>query len=137
MNISRGLRTNVIRRAGNRCEYCRLSQTGQEAAFHIDHIQPVVEGGKTELENLALACVSCSLRKAARFRALDPLTGAEVAIFHPRRQIWNDHFAWNGERVRGLTPTGRATTELLKMNRLLVVEIRREERVRGRHPPKV
>jgi hypothetical protein len=31
------LRDQVVRRAGNRCEYCGLSQVGQEALFHIDH----------------------------------------------------------------------------------------------------
>ena len=71
MSVSGWLRREVIRRAGNRCEYCRLSQAGQEAAFHIDHIHPVAEGGETVLENLALACVSCSLRKAARRFARD------------------------------------------------------------------
>ena len=58
------LRLLVVNRAGNRCEYCRLSQEGQEATFHIDHITPKARGGLTEPKNLALACVSCSLRKS-------------------------------------------------------------------------
>lgn len=37
-HIPSNLRKTVIRRAVNRCEYCRLSQKGQEATFHIDHI---------------------------------------------------------------------------------------------------
>lgn len=36
--------------------------------------------------------------------------------------------------LRGRTPTGRATIELLQMNRLLAVAIRREEATRGRYP---
>jgi 5-methylcytosine-specific restriction endonuclease McrA len=71
------LRRLVIRRADGRCEYCHLSQAGQEATFHIDHIIPVSAGGKTVAENLALACVSCSLRKSARLFAIDPQTGLE------------------------------------------------------------
>lgn len=102
----------------------------------MDHIHPVIEGGGNELGNLALACVSCSLRKAARHHAPDPLTGRSAALFHPRRQEWDEHFAWKGDRMRGLTPTGRATIELLKMNRHLILEIRKEERIHGRHPPK-
>ena len=51
-DISAALREEVVLRAGNRCEYCRLSQVGQEAAFHIDHVVPRVAGGPTELENL-------------------------------------------------------------------------------------
>ncbi len=135
MSIPAGLRKEVIRRAGNRCEYCRLSQAGQEAAFHVDHVHPVSEDGPTVMENLALACVSCSLRKAARRTAFDPVSGREVALFNPRRQRWSDHFAWNGARVKGRTPAGRATINTLKMNRALLVMIRKEERFHGRHPP--
>lgn len=62
-DIPAALRDDVVLRAGDRCEYCRLSQAGQEAAFHVDHVVPRVAGGATVLDNLALACVSCSLRK--------------------------------------------------------------------------
>ena len=51
------LRRLVVLRAGDRCEYCRLAQKGQEATFHIDHILPKVAGGWTAAANLALACV--------------------------------------------------------------------------------
>jgi 5-methylcytosine-specific restriction endonuclease McrA len=64
-DITSSLREEVRLRAGNRCEYCRLSQVGQEAAFHMDHVKPRAAGGPTTSENLALACVSCSLRKWA------------------------------------------------------------------------
>jgi 5-methylcytosine-specific restriction endonuclease McrA len=77
------LRRLVIQRAGGRCEYCGLSQEGQEATFHIDHVIPVADGGETVTENLALACVSCSLRKAARQTAVDPQSDKEVALYNP------------------------------------------------------
>ena len=125
----------VVRRAGSRCEYCGLSQEGQEARFHVDHVTPVAHRGETVEGNLALACVSCSLRKAARQRACDPQTGAEAALFNPRVDRWEEHFRWDGGRILGLTPTGRATVEALKMNRLLILAIRAEETLRGRHPP--
>jgi 5-methylcytosine-specific restriction endonuclease McrA len=57
--VAARLRRLVISRAGNRCEYCGLAQVGQEATFHIDHINPESVGGKTDEENLAFACVSC------------------------------------------------------------------------------
>ena len=136
MSIPGWLRREVTVRAGHCCEYCLLAQAGQEAAFHVDHIHPVAEGGETVPENLALACVSCSLRKGARFGARDPQTGREAALFHPRAHRWEEHFVWNGNRVTGLTPTVRATVDLLKMNRALIVAIRAEERLHGRHPPK-
>jgi len=132
--IPAGLRRLVIQRAGHRCEYCKLSQEGQEATFHIDHIIPVAAGGETVAENLALACVSCSLRKAARQTAVDPQSGQEVALYNPRRDVWHEHFQWDGVHLVGLTATGRATVEALKMNRVLILAIRREEEAAGRHP---
>lgn len=91
-NIPRLLRKLVIERAGKRCEYCGLSQSGQEATFHLDHVIPVKAGGETTANNLALACVSCSLRKAARQTVLDPETNITVRIFNPRQQRWLDRF---------------------------------------------
>jgi 5-methylcytosine-specific restriction endonuclease McrA len=69
MHVPAAIRRRVLERARDRCEYCGLSQKGQEATFHIDHISPTTAGGITDLRNLALACVSCSLRKAARVAA--------------------------------------------------------------------
>lgn len=132
--IPAGLRRLVIQRAAHRCEYCKLSQKGQEATFHIDHVIPVEAGGETVAENLALACVSCSLRKAARQTAIDPQSGQEVALYNPRRDVWHEHFQWDGVHLVGLTATGRATVEALKMNRVLILAIRREEEAVGRHP---
>lgn len=132
MTIPAKERRHVIHRAENRCEYCGLSQAGQEAAFHVDHVVPVTSGGATTLDNFALACVSCSLRKGARQKALDPDTGEEVALFNPRREVWRQHFCWDGLSVVGLTPTGRATVAALSMNRPLALAIRREEAIRGR-----
>jgi HNH endonuclease len=128
------LRRLVAERARNRCEYCGLSQLGQEATFHVDHIVPVNAGGQDTGDNLALACVSCSLRKAARQTAVDPASGEYVALFHPRRDLWHDHFRWQGVRLVGCSATGRATIEALEMNRPLIIAIREEESARGRHP---
>jgi len=130
------LRRLVTGRAAGRCEYCGLAQIGQEATFHIDHIIPTNAGGETTPDNLALACVSCSLRKQARRSVRDPQTGRQVVLFHPRRQRWKDHFRWDGVRVLGLTVTGRATISALRLNHALIVAIRAEETFWGRHPPR-
>ena len=131
---SRAVCQLVIERAGDRCEYCGLAQMGQEAKFHIDHIVPQAAGGPTDAENLALACVSCSLRKGARQNVPDPESGQEVPLFHPRQDKWNEHFSWDDLRIQGRTPSGRATAEALKMNRSFILGIRYEEQCRGRHP---
>lgn len=133
--ISPSLHAEAALRAGNRCEYCRLSQLGQEAAFHLDHVVPRAAGGPTVAENLALACVSCSLRKWAKQTAPDPDSGEEVPLFNPRAQRWAEHFRWDDVRIVPLTPTGRATAAALALNRPLILAIRQEEVARGRHPP--
>ncbi len=125
----------TVERADNRCEYCGPSQLGQEATFHVDHVCPSAEGGATVLANLALACVSCSLRKGARLTANDPGTGQPAPLFNPRTDNWTDHFEWDDYTVIGLTPTGRATVAALAMNRPLILSIREEEAERDRHPP--
>jgi uncharacterized protein (TIGR02646 family) len=113
-------------RAGNACEYCRLGQSLQEAAFHVDHVQPKSAGGATNEDNLALACVTCSLKKAARTQARDPRTRKVVALFHPRQDRWQDHFRFGTQgRLIGRTPTGRATALALGMNRPAILVIRR------------
>jgi hypothetical protein len=86
-DIPARLRTQVVRRAGNRCEYCRLSQAGQEAAFHIDHVVPVSASGPTQMLNLALGCVSCSLRTGSRLTATDPESGEEIRLFQSTNAI--------------------------------------------------
>jgi hypothetical protein len=134
-DIPATLRDEVTLRAGNRCEYCGLTQAGQEATFQIDHVVPRVAAGPTTIDNLALACVSCSLRKWARQEATDPDTGQPAPLFNPRRDDWSEHFRWEGAVVVPRTPTGRATVGALALNRPLIVAIRREETERGRHPP--
>lgn len=109
----------------------KLSQAGQEATFHIDHVIPRAHGGQTELDNLALACVSC-LRKGARHEVPDPETGKLVRLFNPRRNRWEEHFRWTQAVILvGLTEIGRATVEALALNRPLILAIRRAEMAFG------
>lgn len=130
------LARDVRDRAGDACEYCLLPQDSQEATFHIDHVDPRTRGGKTSFDNLALACVSCSLRKAARQRGRDPRSGKLVTLFNPRVDGWAGHFTiTKGLRINGRTPTGRATMEALAMNRETIVAIRKVLTELGRYPP--
>jgi hypothetical protein len=126
----------VRARAAKVCEYCLLPQITQEATFHIDHVIPVSRNGATAPNNLALACVTCSLRKAARVRVRDPQSDRLVALFNPRVDNWDEHFAITKQmRIRGRTATGRATIDALKMNRFDVIAIRRALVLLGNFPP--
>jgi hypothetical protein len=134
-HVPNSLQRRVRERANDRCEYCRLSQVMQHATFHVDHVWPRAEGGLTALENLALACVSCSLRKGERTGGSDPETGEIVRLFNPRTDEWSAHFDVAGDfSLIGKTPTGRVTVLVLRLNRPLAIGIRSEEAKRGRYP---
>lgn len=59
------LRFDVLRRDGFRCYYCgRTAADGVK--LHVDHIEPLAEGGRTIIENLVAACDTCNLGKGSR-----------------------------------------------------------------------
>jgi hypothetical protein len=131
------LRQQVIERARGRCEYCQTQQI-IVVSMEIDHIIPESANGKTNLDNLCLACIGCNGFKLDFQIGIDPDTEQEASLFNPRTQRWNDHFRWSdgGLQVIGLTATGRATIVRLRLNRGAVVNSRRHWVEAGWHPPK-
>ncbi len=119
---------NLVRqRAGFACEYCHMPQEAVSwATFHIEHIIARQHDGGDEADNLALACTRCNLYKGPNLSAIDPDSGNVVMLYHPRRDPWKDHFRFDGARIIGQTPIGRATVRLLQMNALHRVEAREE-----------
>jgi hypothetical protein len=112
-----------------------MHQSLQGATFHIEHIVPQSAGGSDEPSNLALACPACNLVKSNRTTASDPDTAQLVSLFHPRSHKWSDHFCWDGLKVLGLTPTGRATVEAFSLNAPRRQLIRAAEGNFGFFPP--
>jgi hypothetical protein len=116
-SIPQALRDVVFSRDAGRCQYCHLAQLGHGATFHVDHIVPRSRGGPTSLDNLALQCPNCSLRKASKTTAIDPQSGQAVTLFHPLLQVWGEHFhLLDDATCVGTTQVGRATVEALQMN---------------------
>jgi len=105
--------------------------------FTVDHIIPLARGGTDTPDNLALACFHCNRRKSQKLTGLDPDSGEEVSLFHPRRHLWSEQFIWSFDKlyIIGLTPIGRATVEALELNRERTVRIRAADVSAGRHPP--
>jgi HNH endonuclease len=79
-------------------------------------IIPRQHGGGDEADNLALACPDCNLRKGPNLTGIDPETGEVVLLYHPRRDVWSEHFAREGSAIVGATAIGRTTVSLLQMN---------------------
>ncbi len=126
----------VSQRAGHRCEYCHAPEAIFNFAFEVEHIIPVAAHGSDEDSNLALACRACNLYKTSHLTAIDEVSQTEVALFHPRRDRWEDHFAVDPETcaIEGLTPVGRATVDRLRMNAPLQLEARRQWKRLGLFP---
>jgi hypothetical protein len=128
-------RRQVIARAGNRCEYCLVHQDDAVATHQIDHVVAEKHGGQTVLQNLALSCVTCNLRKGSDLASFDPQSGAVVPLFNPRTQEWAMHFSIQDLRIEGLTAEGRTTVEFLQLNSFERLAERRELSASGRFPP--
>jgi hypothetical protein len=92
------VRELVRRRAANRCEYCLLAQDD--------------------------CSICCNLSKGPNLTGVDPATRQVVALFHPRRDGWADHFEARGAMIEGITSVGRATVHVLAMNDTRRVELR-------------
>ena len=114
--ISTALRRLVAQRAGNRCEYCLFPEAVALHRHEPDHIIPLQHGGETDPDNLALACLRCNRHKGPNVGSFDPLTDQLVPLFHPRRQNWEQHFRMVGAEIQPLTPEGRVTVRLLRLN---------------------
>nr|WP_261343016.1 HNH endonuclease signature motif containing protein [Rosistilla oblonga] len=128
-------RSIVASRAESRCEYCRMHQSLQGATFHIEHVIPRIRGGTSELDNLALACPSCNLHKADRVSSSPDHASGTIALFHPRKDVWNDHFEWADYQIVGKSDVGCMTIQLLDLNHERRIKIRQAEQLFGLFPP--
>ncbi len=119
------VRDLVRRRAGDRCEYCRLKQEHLPfSTFHIEHIIPRKHGGSDDPSNLALACDRCNAYKGSNLTGIDPDTGALIPLFSPRVHAWDDHFVLSDVTIVGLTAMGRTTVRVLNMNDARRIQLR-------------
>lgn len=110
----------IAERAHHRCEYCHAPESIFNAVLEVEHIHPVVAGGTSTEENLALACRSCNSFKGSRRSFLDPESGQEERLYHPRQDRWEDHFSVSSDscEIVALTEIGRVTALCLRMNSL-------------------
>lgn len=61
--ISARTRFEIFKRDGFVCQYC--GATPPATILHVDHIDPVANGGKNNIDNLVTSCVTCNLGKSA------------------------------------------------------------------------
>lgn len=90
----------VVERARHLCEYCKSYQKYATQSFNIEHIMPIVLGGSSDIENLALACGGCNGHKHTKTTGIDPITNFDVDLFHPRNDNWNEHLEWSADNLK-------------------------------------
>ena len=114
--VSNALRRLVMERAAHACEYCQLPDALSFYPHEVDHVIAIKHQGKTQADNLAYACWRCNRFKGSDLGSFDPDTGDFCFLFHPRQQLWAEHFTLTQGQVLGRSPEGRTTALLLKLN---------------------
>jgi HNH endonuclease len=127
----------VLELSRDYCEYCVVPSNFSTDYFHYEHIIALALNGPTELGNIARSCGICNNNKRDKIEHVDPLTQEIVRLFHPRQDVWTDHFQWSKDDlyIVGLTAIGRATIDLLKLNRTNALNLRKLLKLGGFHPP--
>jgi hypothetical protein len=133
--MDESLQSLVWERAGGVCEYCRLPSGLHPVPFQTDHVIAEKHHGLTVASNLALACYWCNVHKGPNIAGIDPQRGQIVPLFHPRNDRWDEHFRWDGPLLVGLTPSGRATIDVLDINHAIRVSLRESLIAEGAFPP--
>lgn len=129
----------VIELSQGFCEYCVVPSDYSTDFFNFDHIDPISQNGTSELGNLARTCGICNGHKHDKTQAIDPLTKQFCHLYHPRQDVWTDHFEWSEDHLRiiGKTDIGRATADLLQVNRKSNINLRKLLKMVGLHPPEL
>jgi hypothetical protein len=127
MAITQATRRLVLQRAGERCEYCLI----EGWPLTVDHVVPVAAWSarrsrppppgvdRDHPDNLCAACWLCNRAKSDATSAHDSVTNTEQRLSNPRVDRWHEHFRWSADSttIDGVTPIGRATVALMRLNR--------------------
>ena len=107
-NTSHKLRFEVFKRDKFTCQYC--GHKAPDVVLNADHIEPVAEGGTTDILNLITSCFSCnsgkSDRKLSDQSALQKQR-AQLEELEERRQQIEAMLEWR----KGLSHISRSATD--------------------------
>ena len=96
--LSSKLRFEVFKRDGFQCQYC--GKSAPQVMLHVDHIEPVAEGGTDDITNLITACSECNLGKGARRLSDDAAIRKEkhqLDMINERREQLEMMMRWRKE----------------------------------------
>lgn len=102
MSLSKKTRFEIFKRDGWSCRYCGQKPPG--VVLEIDHVVPVVEGGKDDPFNLVTSCFDCNRGKGKR-----PLNDEAAST------LLEPDFATTKERLEQLKAYYQDITEIESM----------------------
>lgn len=139
-NLYHALTTQFL----GKCAYCEM-RLNEGGGGEIEQFRPKILYGihaSLDWDNLLLACKVCNRNKGGRFPLLagalrpelpypDRLAGEEPMLLHPCVDRPDEHLRFSDDgRVHGLTLRGNVTVSVLDLNRLQLVEARKDALVR-------
>jgi HNH endonuclease len=99
--LSKKTRFDVFKRDGFKCQYCGAHPPS--VLLHVDHINPVADGGTNAVDNLVTACEPCNLGKGVRLLSDVPKSlsdkAKEVAEKELQIQGFNEVLSAKAERL--------------------------------------
>lgn len=129
------LRRLVMERARQACEYCLIAESDTVIGCQVDHAISEKHGGRTQADNLAVACACCNRAKGSDIGSIHAESQSFVRLFNPRTDRWSEHFQLHEAIIEPLTAIGSVTLELLRLNSFECVLEREALIEAGRYPP--
>ena len=135
-HVSKALRRLIRERGAYRCAYCLTTEAITGMEMEVDHITPEVLGGRTDED----ICV-CLARHATSTMATERRVPMPTQVSRCRSSTRGINAGViisrgaDGIYIEGLTPAGRATISVLRLNRELLVLARQRWVSGGWHPP--
>lgn len=81
-NVVRFSRTNIFLRDDHQCGYC--GRRFSKSQLTLDHVIPVVQGGRKSWENIVAACLACNQKKGGR----TPNEAGMKLLRKPKAPLW-------------------------------------------------
>lgn len=109
-SLGKKLRFEVFKRDSFTCQYC--GKKAPDVILHVDHIEPVADGGTNEIVNLITACVDCNLGKGRRPLSDDATVSrqhAQLADLQEKREQLEMMVEWQ----KGLINLDRDSVDML------------------------
>ena len=132
--VNESLRKQVAERAYHVCEYCLVHEDDVFWGCETDHIISRKHEGPTTLDNLAWSCACCNRNKGTDIATLLGEPPRLVRLFHPRTNLWREHFQLQAARIENVSEIGAATSKLLKLNEDVRIKERHSLEQIGRFP---